>query len=100
MTLNAWHIPFSIAYETCRGDVLRVEARSSLRTASEKRNDLGLPKDSVLTSPLNAFEVLLSHARQLKFDEEPDYDGLQQVFIDEISDEAPRVFYEYPIRLV
>jgi casein kinase I family protein HRR25 len=33
----------------------------------------------------NAFEVLLSHARQLKFDEEPDYDGLQQVFIDEMK---------------
>jgi len=33
----------------------------------------------------NAFKILLSHARQLKFDEEPDYDGLQKVFIDDVK---------------
>jgi hypothetical protein len=33
----------------------------------------------------DAFKVLLCHARQLNFDEESDYDGLQQVFIDEMK---------------
>jgi len=32
----------------------------------------------------SAFEVLFSHARQLKFDEEPDYDGLQRAFLDDL----------------
>ncbi|EDR13229.1 uncharacterized protein LACBIDRAFT_167793, partial [Laccaria bicolor S238N-H82] len=33
----------------------------------------------------SAFKVLLSHARQLKFDEEPDYDGLQAAFMDDMK---------------
>jgi casein kinase I homolog HRR25 len=33
----------------------------------------------------NTFKVLLSHARQLKFDEEPDYDGLQSAFMDDME---------------
>jgi casein kinase I homolog HRR25 len=33
----------------------------------------------------DAFKILLSHARQLKFDEEPDYDHLQKVFMDEMK---------------
>jgi hypothetical protein len=32
----------------------------------------------------NAFKFLLSHVRQLKFDEEPDYDGLQKAFIHDL----------------
>jgi casein kinase I homolog HRR25 len=33
----------------------------------------------------NAFKALLSHARQLKFDEEPDYEGLQNAFMDDMK---------------
>ena len=33
----------------------------------------------------NSFKFLLSHARQLKFDEEPDYDGLRKAFMDDMK---------------
>ena len=39
---------------------------------------------SILLMP-DAFKVLLSHARQLRFEEEPDYDGLQTVFTDALE---------------
>ena len=34
----------------------------------------------------DAFKVLLSHARQLKFDDDPDYDGLQNAFMEDMKD--------------
>ena len=50
--------------------------REKKRSWTPERLCVGIP---------NAFKVLLSHARQLKFDEEPDYDGLQKVFIDDVE---------------
>jgi len=33
----------------------------------------------------SVFRVLLSYARELKFDEEPDYDSLRKAFMDELK---------------
>ena len=53
-----------------------------MKTGSEKRNDLGLPKD--LVGIPNAFKILLSHARQFKFGG-PHYDGLQKAFMGDVK---------------
>ncbi|KAF8497315.1 kinase-like domain-containing protein [Gautieria morchelliformis] len=50
--------------------------REKKRSWTPERLCVGIP---------NAFKLLLSHARQLKFDEEPDYDGLQKAFTDELK---------------
>ncbi|KAF8497320.1 kinase-like domain-containing protein [Gautieria morchelliformis] len=50
--------------------------REKKRSWTPERLCVGIP---------NAFKLLLSHARQLNFDEEPDYDGLQKAFTDELK---------------
>jgi hypothetical protein len=55
---------------------LEDRVREKKRSWTPERLCAGIP---------NAFKVLLSHARQLKFDEEPDYDGLQSAFMDEME---------------
>jgi casein kinase I family protein HRR25 len=50
--------------------------REKKRSWTPERLCVGIP---------NAFKILLSHARQLKFDEEPDYDGLQKAFINDMK---------------
>jgi casein kinase I family protein HRR25 len=50
--------------------------REKKRSWTPERLCVGVP---------NAFKILLSHARQLNFDEEPDYDGLQKVFTDDVK---------------
>ena len=83
MTLNAQHIPLSIVCEIYHGEILRVEARSSLTTVREKKQSW--TPDRLCAGIPDAFKIVLSHARQLKFDEEPDYDGPQAAFVDEIE---------------
>ena len=50
--------------------------REKKRSWTPERLCVGIP---------NAFKALLSHARQLNFDEEPDYDGLQKAFLDDLK---------------
>lgn len=55
---------------------LEDRVREKKRSWTPERLCAGIP---------NAFKILLSHARRLKFDEEPDYAGLQSAFMDDME---------------
>jgi len=55
---------------------LEERVREKKRSWTPDRLCVGIP---------DAFKVLLSHARQLRFGEEPDYDGLQTVFTEALE---------------